>query len=73
MKNYNITIDYESLTEDKRLQMPNVNAMNLWQNVNICGIYSSLEEAFEFCWSSFADEHNTFNTKIELEESKIFL
>ena len=24
-----ITIDYESLTEDKRLQMPNVNAMNL--------------------------------------------
>ena len=22
-------------------------------------IYSSLEEAFEFCWSSFADEHNT--------------
>ena len=20
---------------------------------------SSLEEAFEFCWSSFADEHNT--------------
>ena len=26
---HNITIDYESLTEDKRLQMPNVNAMNL--------------------------------------------
>ena len=23
------------------------------------GIYSALEEAFEFCWSSFADEHNT--------------
>ena len=22
-------------------------------------IYSSLGEAFEFCWSSFADEHNT--------------
>ena len=25
-----------------------------------CGMYSSLEEVFEFCWSSFADEHNTF-------------
>ena len=23
------------------------------------GIYSSLEEAFEFCWSSFTDEHST--------------
>ena len=22
-------------------------------------VYSSLEEAFEFCWSTFADEHNT--------------
>ena len=22
--------------------------------------YSSLEEAFEFCWSSLADEHNKF-------------
>ena len=29
------------------------------KTVNICGIYSSLEEAFEFCWSSLADEHNT--------------
>ena len=35
------------------------------------GIYSALEEAFEFCWSSFADEHNTLpkstrkNEKIE--------
>ena len=27
------------------------------KTVNICRIYSSLE-AFEFCWSSFADEHN---------------
>ena len=26
----------------------------------MCGIWSSLEEAFEFCWSSFADEHNAF-------------
>ena len=29
------------------------------KTVNICGIYSSLEEVFEFCWSSLADEHNT--------------
>ena len=29
------------------------------KTVNICGIYSSLEKAFEFCWSSLADEHNT--------------
>ena len=27
--------------------------------VKIGGAYSSLEEAFELCWSSFADEHNT--------------
>ena len=29
------------------------------KTVNICGIQSSLEEAFESCWSSLADEHNT--------------
>ena len=29
------------------------------KTVNICGILSSLEEAFEFCWSSLTDEHNT--------------
>ena len=29
------------------------------KTVNICGIYSSLGEAFEFCWSSLANEHNT--------------
>ena len=29
------------------------------KTVNMSGIYSALEEAFEFCWSSFADEHNT--------------
>ena len=29
------------------------------RTVNISGIYSSLEEAFEFCWSSFPDEHKT--------------
>ena len=27
--------------------------------VNICGIWSSLEDVFEFCWSSLTDEHNT--------------
>ena len=27
------------------------------KTVNICGIYSSLEEAFGFYWSSFAGEH----------------
>ena len=29
------------------------------KTVNICGIESSLEEAFEFRWSSLADEHNS--------------
>ena len=29
------------------------------KTVNTWGIYSSLEEAFEFCFSSFANEHNT--------------
>ena len=29
------------------------------KTVKIGGIYSSLEEAFEFCWSLFTDEHNT--------------
>ena len=33
--------------------------MNLTKQFSFCGIYSSLEEAFDFCWSSFADEHNT--------------
>ena len=27
------------------------------KTLNIRGIYSSLEEAFEFRWSLFADEH----------------
>ena len=31
----------------------------LSKKVNICGIYASLEEVFEFCWSSLADERNT--------------
>ena len=29
------------------------------EKVNISGLYSSLEEAFKFFWSSFADEQNT--------------
>ena len=33
-------------------------------------MYSSLEEAFEFCLSSFADEHNNSN-KINLEKHTI--
>ena len=39
------------------------------KTVNICGIYSFLE-AFEFCWSSLADEHNTL-PKIDKEKRKI--
>ena len=29
------------------------------KTVNICGMYSSLEEAFELSWSALADGHNT--------------
>ena len=29
------------------------------KTVNICGIYSSVEEAFELCWSMLADGPNT--------------
>ena len=29
------------------------------KTVKICGIYTSLEEAFEFSWSLFANDHNT--------------
>ena len=55
-----LAIVYEWQTKDKRPQRSNVNTMNLLnKTANICGIKSSLEEAFEFCWSSFADEHNT--------------
>ena len=55
-----LAIVYEWQTKDKRPQRSNVNTMNLLnKTANICGIKSSLEEAFEFCWSSFADAHNT--------------
>ena len=43
----------------KKPQRSNVNARISNKTANICGIKSSLEEASEFCWSSFADEHNT--------------
>ena len=32
---------------------------SITKTINVCGICSSLDEAFEFCWISFADEHNT--------------
>ena len=55
-----LAIVYEWQTKDKTPQRSNVNTMNLLnKTANICGIKSSLEEAFEFCWSSFADAHNT--------------
>ena len=38
---------------------------------NICGIYSSLEEEFEFCWSSTADRWTQHFTKIDQEKRRI--
>ena len=38
--------------------------------VNICRVFSSLKELFEFCWSPFTDEHNIL-PKIDQEKSKI--
>ena len=29
------------------------------KTVETCGIYTLLEEVFEFCWSLFANDHNT--------------
>ena len=49
---------YESQTKDKRPRRSNVNAVNLLQKRGI-HVYSSLEEAFEFCCSFFAEELNT--------------
>ena len=42
------------------------------KTVKIGGIYSSVEEAFEFCWSSFAGEHNTLvkSTRRNVELNK---
>ena len=43
------------------------------KTVNICGIQSCLEEAFEFCWSSFVNEHNTLpkSTRRNVKSNKI--
>ena len=55
-----LAIVYKWQTKDKRPQRSNVNAkVSKFKAVNICEIQSSLKEAFEFCWSSLADEHNT--------------
>ena len=40
------------------------------KTVNIFGILSSLEEAFESCWSLLADEHN-ISPKIDQKTRKI--
>ena len=41
------------------------------KTVKIRGVYSSPEKAFEFCWSSFADEHTVHLAKIDQETRKI--
>ena len=51
---------------DKRPQRSNE---SFFKTVNIRGIYSSLEEAHEFCCSSFTDEREL--TKIDQEKHKI--
>ena len=47
---------------DKRQKAAKVNCKRnespTKQSILFCGIQSSLKEAFEFCWSSFADQHN---------------
>ena len=40
------------------------------KTLNILWQYSSLGEAFEFCWSSFSDEHNTL-TKSTMRNVKL--
>ena len=42
------------------------------KTVNICGLYSSLEEEFEFYWSSLADELNMHFTKINQQILEYF-
>ena len=56
--------------KDKMPQRSNVNVMNLLQTFNIPRIYSSLEEASEFCLNLFAKDHKTF-TIIDQEKHKI--
>ena len=67
-------------TKDKRPQRSNVNVKNLWQNSQYLWniVFSVLEEVFEFCWSSLADEHNTTkidqrtNLYLELHDYRIY-
>ena len=55
-----LAIVYERHTEDMATKVKiNVNTTIYYKTVNIQGKYSSLGEAFEFCWSSFAAEHKT--------------
>ena len=51
-----LAIVYEWQTRDKKPQRSN-GISN--KTANVCGIWSSPREAFEFFWSPFADEHNT--------------
>ena len=46
-----------------------------YKTVNICGTYSSPEEAFEFCWISFTDEHNSLpkSTRWNVKLNKLHL
>ena len=60
---------------DKRQRATKVKCMcheSIKKTVNISRIYSSLEEAFEFCWSLFADEHKTLpkSTKRNVKSNK---
>ena len=53
-----LAIVYEWQTKDGKGQMKTRRICN--KTVDMWGIQSSPEEAFEFCRSSFADEHNAF-------------
>ena len=46
-----------------------------YKTVNICGTHSSPEEAFEFCWISFTDEHNSLpkSTRWNVKLNKLHL
>ena len=42
------------------------------KTVNICGIYSSLEEVFEICWTQQFSKINQGKCKIEQGLNQIF-
>ena len=55
-----LAIVYEWQTKDEATKVKcKRNESNNNKTVDICGLYFPLEEAFELCWSSFADEHKT--------------